>query len=63
MKKVFYAVSMFITIACLCNSSFDNYLTNIIFWAAIILFAAHTIDRKKLQSFIDKCEKEDEKFD
>lgn len=38
-------------------------VTNIIFWAAIILFAARAIDRKKLQSFIDKCEKEDEKFD
>ena len=25
MKKVFYSVAMFITIACLCNPSIDNY--------------------------------------
>ena len=25
MKKVFYAVSMFITIACVCNPSVENY--------------------------------------
>ena len=25
MKKVFYAVAMFITIACVCNPSVENY--------------------------------------
>lgn len=40
MKNVFYAVAIWITVACLCNPSFDNYfiaISMIIMVGAVIV--------------------------
>ena len=50
MKNVFYAVSMLITIACLCNPSFDNYFIAI----SLMLTMFAVIMREQKQMFNDK---------
>ena len=50
MKKVFYAVAIVITIACVCNPSFDNYFIAISLM--VTMFAV--IIREQKQMFNDK---------
>lgn len=46
MKNVFYAVSMLLTIACLCNPSFDNYF--IAMSLIVTMFAVIIREQKKM---------------
>lgn len=50
MKKVFYAVAMFITIACVCNPSVENYF--IAMSLMVTMFAV--IIREQKQMLNDK---------
>ena len=45
MKNVFYAVAIWITVACLCNPSFDNYFIAI--YMIIMVGAVIVRDAKK----------------
>ena len=50
MKNVFYAVAMFITIACLCNPSFDNYFIAV----SLMITMFSVIIREQKQMLNDK---------
>ena len=50
MKKVFYAAAIVITIACVCNPSFDNYFIA----ASLILAVSSVIIRDDITVCNDK---------
>lgn len=50
MKKVFYAVAIWITVACLCNPSADNYFIAI----SLIVTMFAVIIREQKQMLNDK---------
>ena len=50
MKNVFYAVAMLITIACLCNPSFDNYFIAI----SLMIVIGSVIIREQKQMLNEK---------
>ena len=50
MKNVFYALAMLITIACLCNPSFDNYFIAI----SLMIVIGSVIIREQKQMLNEK---------